>query len=120
MQSFGRYDTVQHAAEAYDIGCIIFKGCEMRLNFSTAKFLDNASRTFREELDLSKYLGVANSIAKALSGKGRKLPAGKAGGGVEPVDRVALLRFFRTPVPQIHEEFVRAAGLAEDLGLAQR
>jgi hypothetical protein len=117
MQSFGRYDTAQQAAEAYDIGCILFKGREMRLNFSAATFLDDATGTFREDLDLTRFSGVARSVSKSLEGKGRKGETSSAESGPEIVHRGALQSLFRVPLPQLHEAFVRIAGLEGDLGL---
>jgi hypothetical protein len=56
VQSFGTYDTTEAAAQAYDIGYILFRGASGKINRPIDTYIDQATGRFRDVIEIPEQV----------------------------------------------------------------
>lgn len=107
MQSFGRYPSLEEAARAYDIGYILFRGIRGKLNFGVSSYIDIASGTFHDYVELP--LAIAHAISLYFK-RGCTGPKGTLEEREAVRERMRSL-FRPTICPPNHEKFLEQSGI---------
>jgi hypothetical protein len=107
VQSFGRYESLEEAARAYDIGYILFRGIRGKLNFAVSNYIDIASGMFHDQVELPLLVAHAVSLylKRGCTGSKGRLEEREAA-------RARMSSLFRpTNRPAHHEAFLEKAAI---------